>query len=178
MTKQDLIGDLSYYNSYNEIENNHLKEIISFVEANDDLFSRLNQKGHITVSAIVIDREYENVLLIWHNKLNRWLQPGGHVEPEIDDKITNAAIRELIEETNLGHDQFELMSDAPFDLDVHKIPARKNDPEHFHYDFRYLFKYIDKKIDSAEYKWVPVDDIINLRESSLNRFAQKIDSIR
>ena len=178
MTKQDLIGDLSYYNSYNEIENNHLEEIISFVKSNDDLFSRLNQKGHITASAIVIDSEYENILLIWHNKLKRWLQPGGHIEPEKDDKISDAARRELIEETKLVQDQFELMSDTPFDLDVHLIPARKNDPEHFHYDIRYLFKYNGKKDASSEYKWVPVSNIINYNESSLNRFAQKIDSIR
>lgn len=178
MTKQDLIGDLSYYNSYNEIENNHLEEIISFVKSNDDLFSRLNQKGHITASAIVIDSEYENILLIWHNKLKRWLQPGGHIEPEKDDKISDAARRELIEETKLVQDQFELMSDTPFDLDVHLIPARKNDPEHFHYDIRYLFKYNGKKDASSEYKWVLVSNIINYNESSLNRFAQKIDSIR
>lgn len=39
------------------------------------------------------------ILLHWHKKLQRWLPPGGHIEPnELPDE---AAIREVMEETNV-----------------------------------------------------------------------------
>ncbi len=49
------------------------------------------------------------VLLHWHQKLQRWLPPGGHIEPhELPDE---AAVREVFEETGvtatlLGRDDY------------------------------------------------------------------------
>src|SRR5437762_10909961 len=36
--------------------------------------------GHFTASAFVLSPDYDEVLLIFHKKLGRWLQPGGHVD--------------------------------------------------------------------------------------------------
>lgn len=50
-----------------------------------------------TIAVFVVDRD--RVLLLWHNKLHRWLPPGGHSEPnELPDE---AAVREVWEETGL-----------------------------------------------------------------------------
>ncbi len=50
-----------------------------------------------TVATFVIDRD--KVLLLWHKKLQMWLPPGGHIDPnELPDQ---AAIREVMEETGL-----------------------------------------------------------------------------
>ncbi|MEW6723950.1 MAG: NUDIX hydrolase [Bacillota bacterium] len=50
-----------------------------------------------TIAVFVVDRD--RVLLLWHNKLQRWLPPGGHSEPnELPDE---AAVREVWEETGL-----------------------------------------------------------------------------
>ena len=54
--------------------------------------------GHLTASAFVTNGE--GVLLIHHDRLGRWLQPGGHVEPE-DADLHAAALREITEETTL-----------------------------------------------------------------------------
>jgi 8-oxo-dGTP pyrophosphatase MutT (NUDIX family) len=50
-----------------------------------------------TVAVFVVDRR--RVLLHYHQKLNRWLPPGGHIEPgELPDE---AALREVLEETGI-----------------------------------------------------------------------------
>jgi 8-oxo-dGTP pyrophosphatase MutT (NUDIX family) len=51
----------------------------------------------VAVAVFVVD--HGRVLLRWHPRLQRWLPPGGHVEPnEIPD---DAAIREVLEETGV-----------------------------------------------------------------------------
>ena len=59
---------------------------------------------------------------------------GGHVEAG-EDPVT-AALREGAEESGLT--DLELVSDAIADLDVHVIPAGRGEPEHRHYDVRYI----------------------------------------
>lgn len=50
-----------------------------------------------TVATFVIHEG--KVLLLWHAKLQMWLPPGGHVEPnELPDE---AAVREVLEETGI-----------------------------------------------------------------------------
>jgi 8-oxo-dGTP pyrophosphatase MutT (NUDIX family) len=51
-----------------------------------------------TVAVFVVHDE--KVLLHFHEKLNRWLPPGGHIEPnELPDE---AAVREVLEETGVA----------------------------------------------------------------------------
>lgn len=92
--------------------------------------------GHFTVSAFVIDAQ-QRVLLIFHPKLCRWLQPGGHIEPTDADPIETAR-REVLEETGL--DDLQLMHDGLVDFDIHDIPAFGTEPAHQHYDLRFLFR--------------------------------------
>lgn len=53
---------------------------------------------HFTASAIVFD-DHQRVLLVHHNKLQQWLYPGGHIDPNEDP--AQAAQREVLEETGL-----------------------------------------------------------------------------
>ncbi|MEZ6184493.1 MAG: NUDIX domain-containing protein [Planctomycetota bacterium] len=88
--------------------------------------------GHLTASAVLVDPARERTLLIKHRKLGLWLQPGGHFEP--DEVVpAAAALREVQEETGLAGRALELL-----DVDVHAIPARKQDPAHEHFDLRFL----------------------------------------
>lgn len=88
--------------------------------------------GHLTASAVLVDPARERTLLIKHRKLGLWLQPGGHFEP--DEVVpAAAALREVQEETGLEGRALELL-----DVDVHAIPARKQDPAHEHFDLRFL----------------------------------------
>ncbi len=64
---------------------------------NQDITSRKNFEGYITASGLVLSPDSSKVLLIFHNKLEMFLQPGGHIEPEGND-LFESAKREVKEE--------------------------------------------------------------------------------
>jgi 8-oxo-dGTP pyrophosphatase MutT (NUDIX family) len=98
--------------------------------------SRTEATAHFTASAFVVDESGAHTCLVQHVKLDRLLQPGGHIE-QSDTSLEAAALREAHEETAL---EVELHPAAPrpFDLDIHEIPERPGEPAHFHLDVRYL----------------------------------------
>ena len=135
MNREELLGALSRHQPADEGEAASLDWIRRFVAAPADPFARENPVGHVTASAVVA-RRGGAFLLVFHRKLGRWLQPGGHVEHE-DASAFDAALREAREETGI------LDFDTPLgrtilDVDVHLIPARKNEPAHHHFDVRFL----------------------------------------
>jgi 8-oxo-dGTP pyrophosphatase MutT (NUDIX family) len=90
--------------------------------------------GHLTASGFVLSPDRTKTLLIFHRKLQLWLQPGGHIEPE-DAGPEAACRREIGEETGV----VDLALLGLFDLDVHDIPERPGEPAHAHFDVRYAF---------------------------------------
>ncbi len=148
----------------------------------DELYDRKNFAGHITASGIIVDSDKANVLLLHHKKLDRWLQPGGHVDLT-DGSIMQAALRELQEETGISLAEVALMLQMPVDLDSHIIPANinKNEAAHIHHDVRYLFRYMgDKSIahnpsEALAFKWVPVT--APELKNSLNLCADKLTKL-
>ena len=66
--------------------------------------------------------------------------PGGRVDEGDLDRVYTA-LREAEEETGLTRllPYGTLHPREPFDLDIHDIPERKQEPQHLHYDLRYLF---------------------------------------
>jgi len=104
-------------------------------ERRERAFSARSPGAHFTASAFVL-REDSAPLAILHAKLNRWLQPGGHMELS-DLSPLDAARRELVEETSLS--RVEALSCDPVDVDIHLIPARGEMEAHEHFDLRYGF---------------------------------------
>ena len=126
--------------------------------------------GSGTSSAYIIDVGCRRTCLVQHAKLDRLLQPGGHVEPS-DISLEAAALREAHEETTL---QVELHPTAPrpFDLDIHEIPDRPGEPAHFHLDVRYLVLGRGEPCASAAWFEIgPADDV------SVSRLAAKALSL-
>jgi 8-oxo-dGTP pyrophosphatase MutT (NUDIX family) len=144
-------------------------------------YHRDHLPGHITGSAWIIDPRHERVVLVHHAKLNRWLQPGGHADG--DENCLAVALREAQEETGLH--EFDLISDSIFDLDIHPIPARKDFPEHLHFDVR-MMMYADASValkcsaESHEVAWIPFRDIPHLTKQnpSILRMLRKSVSVR
>lgn len=109
-------------------------------EAGDSIASRKEFRGHVTAGAILL-RPDGRVLTIEHRALAKWLLPGGHVEPG-DETLLGAALRELAEETGIDASAVEPVDELPLHIDAHPIPANdsKGEPEHQHFDFRFLFR--------------------------------------
>lgn len=66
--------------------------------ADQDLISHQNYSGHVTASGLVVFKD--RILLIFHNRIKRWFQPGGHLEYS-DLSLFAAGKREVEEETGL-----------------------------------------------------------------------------
>lgn len=99
----------------------------------DEALFRSRPNAHFTVSAFIFSRSGD-CLALFHRKLQRWLQPGGHVEA-CDPTPLDGAIREAREESGLI--DLSPLSVHPVDLDIHHIPERRQEPAHEHYDLRY-----------------------------------------
>lgn len=110
-------------------------EFQDFLGRGQDVFMRGRLDGHFTGSAWLVSADGERVLLMHHRKLGRWLQPGGHADG--DEDLARVALREAEEETGLCD---LAVTSRIFDIDRHRIPARGEEPEHWHYDVRYVVR--------------------------------------
>ncbi|WP_141734467.1 NUDIX hydrolase [Oligoflexus tunisiensis] len=170
----------------------NLNRLRDFVRREPHCLERSCVEGHITASALVTDPHCEKVLLTLHAKLNKWLQLGGHVDSDSD--IPYSALREAQEES--GRSEVRLFSyetlwgmpameePLPFDIDIHLIPARKQDPQHFHFDVRFLCS-LDPGLplviseESHDLRWLSLDDAQSLTdERSMQRQFFKLQALR
>ena len=130
--------------------------------------------GHVTGSAVVLDLAGTSMLMTHHAKLGRWLQLGGHADGEANPLAV--ACREATEESGLA---VAPRGTEPVDLDIHAIPAHGRDPQHFHYDVRFLLQVegsdrFTATAESLALAWVPLADVADVtREESILRLVRK-----
>jgi 8-oxo-dGTP pyrophosphatase MutT (NUDIX family) len=131
--------------------------------------------GHFTGSAWLVSADGERVLLTHHRKLDRWLQLGGHADGDSD--LAAVALREAEEESGLTDLAVE---PEIFDLDRHAIPARGSEPEHWHYDVRFVVRAQGSEAfavseESHDLAWRSINELVDdpQVDESLRRMAKK-----
>jgi 8-oxo-dGTP pyrophosphatase MutT (NUDIX family) len=161
---RELLALLDAHRPEDEREALDCQRMRAFAAELADPFSREQWPAHFTASAVVVNAAGDRVCLVFHKKLERWLQPGGHMEA--GEATAEAALREAREETNLGVELHPRWP-AVLDLDVHVIPARGASPEHEHLDVRYLLLAGDERArhdpnESLALDWFGWDEALGL----------------
>lgn len=151
------------------------QHFVDLLASGRDCFTREDREGHFTGSAWLVSADGERVLLTHHRKLGRWLQLGGHADGDTD--LARVALREAEEESGLDGLTVEPLL---FDLDRHRIPARGVEPEHWHYDVRYVVRAGANEAfvvseESHALAWRPIREIAEdaASDDSLRRMARK-----
>jgi 8-oxo-dGTP pyrophosphatase MutT (NUDIX family) len=182
-----LDAQLAAHPCADEKERADRERIRAFLSAHPrDAHLRSQLVGHLTGSAFVLDAAREKVLLLFHGRLHRWLQPGGHGEGETEP--LQIALREVEEETGLGAADLRALDGGPastavlFDVDIHGIPARTKpplEPAHEHLDLRFAFvarEGAQPRIseESQALQWVALQDLPADGDAALARALRKL----
>lgn len=185
MHRQPLLSMLDRYAERHPDEVACAERIRALVEAHADCFERTCLPGHVTASAWIVSADGAHCLLTHHRKLGRWLQLGGHADGDPDPVAV--ALREAREESGMA--QFDVLSvdeagrPLPLDLDVHLIPARKDEPEHEHHDVRFLLRArpgqtIAISDESIDLRWFAPEDVAGLdTDESVLRLVRKASAL-
>jgi ADP-ribose pyrophosphatase YjhB (NUDIX family) len=134
-------------------------------------------KKHFTVSGLILN-EQRKILLVYHNKLNVWLYPGGHIEE--NETPEEALKREVLEETGLEIEIIgeidENLSDINNDITVLHKPyvilceRIRGKDEHYHIDMVYQCKILKNKqlrFNESESKGIGFFDVNEINTISL-----------
>lgn len=179
--RKDLIQRLEIFCAQNPGSISAARRVLKFVEATPDCFERSHEPGHITGSAWLLNPAGDKALMTLHRKLKRWVQPGGHADGQWD--TLGVALREAEEESGISG--ILPVSEDIFDIDIHLIPARPGEKEHYHYDIRYLLRAPHEKFvisdESDALEWWDAGDFAARRDKTdeaVLRMAARIPGIR
>jgi FimV-like protein len=126
-TREALIELLRRYSPPTEDRASDVRRIVSFVEREPACAERSHQFGHLTGSAWIVNTTRTKALLLHHRKLNRWMQPGGHADGDLD--LLAVALREAREESGLSGIEPVTLSEVGTKLDLARAYMDMGDPE-------------------------------------------------
>ena len=181
--KESLLSFLSAYQPSDEKDATDKARMMVYAADLANPLSRTELSAHFTGSCIIVHPDQEQICLVHHGKLKRWMQLGGHGEVEDHGDISATALREGKEESGL---EVEHYGGKPclIDLDIHSIPTRGAEPEHFHLDMRFLLQATTTDLvldpsESGNIRWVSWEDVFKLVDSGMETIrmikkAQKV----
>ncbi len=124
-------------------------------------------RRHFTATGFLV--RGDAALLHWHKRLQQWMPPGGHLEPN-EDPVA-AVLREIREETGLAAAVIPLTPAMPIDYPG-QLPAPyaillEDSPEpgepHQHIDLIYFCRPLDSvdplPVSDPTLRWVPESDL-------------------
>jgi 8-oxo-dGTP pyrophosphatase MutT (NUDIX family) len=133
---------------------------------------------HLTASALIVHPESRTVLLRWHERMQSWLQVGGHGDPGEHDPLA-IALREASEETGLD-DLVPWPDEQLIHAVIVPVPASASEPAHEHADLRFVLRTADPDSARAErpgapVRWLPMDEARRL--TAWDNLAETLDRL-
>jgi len=164
---------LAFWRAPDPAQANLRSEFVRFLSVHRDALERANPHGHLTASTLVLNAERSHVLLTLHPKLGRWLQMGGHIEPE-DRSLLDAARREATEESGIAD---LWLSPEPIDLDIHALDCPKGRANR-HLDVRFVAIAPPGAVhhisdESDDLAWFSFDDLPPGLDESMMRLIRR-----
>ena len=131
----------------------------------EELFYRESEMMHFTSSSMIINKNKDKVLMVYHNIYDSYSWTGGHNDGDMD--FLNVALKEAKEETSLS--ELKVLSDCPCSIEVLPVKAHvkrgKYVGAHLHLNVSFLFEadenaYVHIKEDeNSRIKWIPIRDL-------------------
>jgi len=144
-----------------DTEQQRLRQVyLHHLAEHPDAMSRACHPDHLTASALIVSADHSQVLLTLHRVIRRWLQTGGHCEPD-DTTLADAARREGREESGI-HDL--AVDPVPVLLSLHEVPSCGPIRPSHHLDVQYVAvapegAQISISDESDDLAWFDVDDL-------------------
>nr|WP_269329603.1 NUDIX domain-containing protein [Kineosporia babensis] len=137
----------------------------------DGLLRREQAPAHLTASAAVLSPDGAQTCLVFHHKMQTWVQPGGHFEPG-DTSGSQAAAREVLEETGLSG----RVAGVPVLLSRHPAPCAPGVVD-WHLDLQYLMLAEvlppTPSSESPDVRWWPVGGLPENLASGVPELIQR-----
>lgn len=143
---------------------------------------------HFVASGLVINHENTKMLMIYHKKLDIWVIPGGHLEP--NEYPAEGALREIFEETGIKANvidsscfsfegnQKESKIPTPYVMLSEFIPEKDNKSPHLHIDFVFLcvadeINPVKQVSEVKNVKWMTFNEVLSTDTfESIKEFAR------
>lgn len=178
---QNIKNDIQSFKPSNEQEEKDKIQFLKFLEE-DNILSRENKVAHVTVSAFVLNKTHNKVLMAYHNIYDSWAWLGGHADGHPD--LLEVALKEIEEESGLT--DVSLIEKSIFSLEILTVDGHVKRGEyvssHLHLNVTYLFEGDDeaplrvKEDENSKVGWIPLDKLDNYvsEEWILENVYQKI----
>lgn len=161
----ELWKQLERYTPYNEQEERDRALLLRALREEADVFTRENDRMHMTASAWVTNEAHDSVLMAYHNIYDSWAWLGGHADGEED--LLAVALREANEESGI---RAEPVSRDIFSLEIlHVAPHVKRGKfvcAHLHLNATYLLEADDqapircKPDENSAVRWLDTAEVL------------------
>lgn len=161
----ELLRAIKNHQPFNEQEALDKELILQQLTSNDQVFLRQSKLAHITVSAWIVNPDYQKVLMAYHNIYQSWAWLGGHADGETD--LKHVILKEIAEESGLT--AVEFVTPSLFSLEVLTVDGHQKHghyvSSHLHLNVTYLLQANDdlplriKADENSQVAWLKLSEL-------------------